>query len=156
MFKGTFTKVQLISETITQCGFYEILSVLHFNDNNSALPATSLDRKIQPIIEFFNTRFNEVAISETKKAVNEIMPFKGKHSAKMYMAKKPMEWGNKLWCRPGISGYVYDFDVIGDKVTKGTPDNIQSHYVFGESQHVVLRLVNNLQPNKLSLFQQSS
>ena len=66
----------------------------------------------------------------------------------MYMPKKPIKWGNKVWCRPEISGYVYEFDVIVGKETKGTSDKIQSQYLFGETQNVFLRLINNLQPNK--------
>ena len=73
----------------------------------------------------------------------------------MYMPEKPIKWGNKVWCRPEISGYVHEFDVNGGKETKGTPDKIQSQYLFGEIQNVILRLVNDLQPNKHSPFQQS-
>lgn len=76
--------------------FDKILSVLHFNDNNLAF--TSLDhnkfKKIQPIIEYFNTRFNEFAIPKTNEYVAEIKTlFKGKYSAKVHMPKTPIKWG---------------------------------------------------------------
>ena len=149
MYWGTSTNVPVISETMTRNRFDEILSIPHFNDNNLASPSTSPDHnklhKIQPVIEFFNARFNEVVFPETNEAVDEMMiPSKGKHSVKMYIPKKSVKWGYKLWCRAGISGYVYELEVFGGKGTKGTPENIQSQYVFGESENIVLRLFNNL------------
>ena len=88
MYWRIFTNVALISETMTCNHFDEILSILHFNDNNLVSPSTSLDHnklhKIQPVIEFFNARFNEVVFPETKEAVDEmIIPFKEKHSVKI-------------------------------------------------------------------------
>ena len=68
------------------------------------------------------------------------------------MTKKPVKWGYKLWCRAGISGYVYEFEILGGKGTKGTSENIQSQYIFGESENVVMRLVNNLQPREHKVF----
>ena len=149
MYWGTFTNVSVISETMTRNRFDEILSILHFNDNNLASPSTSPNHnklhKIQPVIEFFNARFNEVVFPETNEAMDEMMiPFKGKHSVRMYMPKKSVKWGYKLWCRAGISGYVYEFEVLRGKGTKGTPENIQSQYVFRESENIVLHLFNNL------------
>ena len=128
MYLGTFANVPVISETMTRNCFDEILSIFHFNDNNLASPSTSPDHnklhKIQPVIQFFNARFNKVVFLETNEAVDEmIISFKGKHSVKMYMPKKPVKWGYKLW---GISVYVYEFDVLGGKGIKGTPENIQS------------------------------
>ena len=124
---------------MTRNRFDVVLTILHFNGNKLASPCTSQDHnklhKIELVIEFFNARFNEVAFPETNEAVDEMMiPFKGKHSVKMYMTKKPVKWGYKLWCRAGISGYVYEFEILGGRGTKGTSENIQSQYVFGESE----------------------
>ena len=98
IYWGTFTNVPVISETMIRNRFDEILSILHFNDNNLASPSTLPDHnklhKIQPVIEFFNARFSEVVFPETNEAVDEMMiPFKGKHSVKMYMPKKPVNGG---------------------------------------------------------------
>ena len=103
MYLGIFTNVPVISETMTRNCFDEILSIFHFNDNNLASPSTSPDHnklhKIQPVIQFSNARFNKVVFLETNEAVDEmIISFKGKHSVKMYMPKKPVKWGYKLWC----------------------------------------------------------
>ena len=82
-----------------------------------------------------------------------MVPFKGKHAAKMYMPKKPVKWGYKLWSRAGISGYVYDFEVCGELGAKGSPPNFNNNNdEYGESEFVVLRLTNNLEPAKHHVF----
>ena len=96
MYWGIFTNVPVISETMTSSRFDETLSILHCNDSSLASLSASPDHnklhKIQPVIEFFNARLNEVTIPETNEAVNEMMIFfKGKHSVKMYMPKKPVK-----------------------------------------------------------------
>ena len=70
----------------------------------------------------------------------------------MYMPKKPIKWGYKLWCMAEISGYVFDFEVVGGMGTTGTSANIQSIHRFGESENVVLRLTSELSPKKHEIF----
>ena len=101
MYWGTFTNVPDISETMASNRFDEILSILHFNDNNLVSSSTSPDlnklHKIQPVIEFLNARFNEVVLPETNKAVDEavdkmIFPFKGNQCQDVY-AKETSKMG---------------------------------------------------------------
>lgn len=82
--------------------FEEIISILHYNDNNKATPEGSNNynklHKIQPLIDHFRKRFKKVVTPETCQAVDEMMvPFKGCHVTKAYMQKKPIKWGYKLW-----------------------------------------------------------
>ena len=45
-----------------------------------------------------------------------MVPFKGKFSRiKQYMQNKPHKSGFTIWCRCGISGLLYDFDVYQEK-----------------------------------------
>ena len=66
--------------------------------------------------------------------------FKDQRSTKRYMPKKPTKWGYKLWCRAGISGFVYDFKLAGRFGTSGTPVNIQSTNTFAEIENLILCL----------------
>ena len=70
----------------------------------------------------------------------------------MYMPKKPIRWGYKLWCMAEISGYVYEFEVVGGMGTTGTSANIQSTHTFGESENVVLHLTSELSLKKHEIF----
>ena len=157
MYWGNFTSVPGTSTTMTRNRFDEILSILHFNDNNTALSVASLNHnklyKVHPIIDHFRTVFKEVVIPETCRAIDEMMiPFKGHHGAKMYMPKKPVKWGYKLLCRARVSGYVYDFEVVGGIDAKGPPKNLKSSFTLGESENVVLHLTNVLEQNKHKVF----
>ena len=99
------------NKTMTRNRFQKILAILHFNDNNSMVVQNSPDynrmHKLQPLIDHLRNAFIESVTLETYMAVDEMMiPFKGRHSAKMYMPKKPVKWGYKMWCRAGIPGYI--------------------------------------------------
>ena len=84
------------------------------------------------MIDQFRKVSSQSAIPETEQAFDEmIIPFKGQHGCKQYMPKKPSKWGYKLWCRAGISGYVYDFEVVGSPDAKGPPPEINIECIFG-------------------------
>lgn len=59
MYWNPFAQVPAISTSMTRNRFEEILSILHFNDNSTTVPATAPDHnklhKIQPVIDFFRS-----------------------------------------------------------------------------------------------------
>jgi len=113
MYWGRQTSIPIISSSMPRNRFDELVAIPDGQDGYNRL------HKIQPIIDHFRGKFTEIAVPETHQAIDEMMvPFKGHHGAKMYMPKKPVKWGYKIWCRAGISGYVYDFEVIGGKDAK--------------------------------------
>jgi len=155
MYWAAGTRIDAIAETMSRNRFEEILHTLHFNDNTQQkeIGEEGFNRlfKLAPVLDHFRKAFKGAVLPETSQAIDEmIIPFKGKHGLKMYMPKKPIKWGYKLWCRAGISGYVYDFEVAGGGI-KGAPDGVDAAN-FGESELVVLRLVDHLQPNKHKIF----
>ena len=68
------------------------------------------------------------------------------------MPKKPVKWGYKMWCRAGISGYIYDFEVRGGLGVKGPPTNLPKPEEYGESEFLVMRLTKDLDPGKHQVF----
>ena len=86
-------------------------------------------------------------------SVDEMMfAFKGRHSAKVYMPQKPSKWGYKMWCRSGISGYTYQFEVLGGSGSSGPPADCNPPQRLGESEFVVLRMCNGLATGKHKVF----
>ena len=157
LYWGNKSAVPMIASSMTRNRFEEIMSILHYNNNNNLVPdghdGSNKLHKIQPMIDHFRKVFVETVIPETHQAIDEMMvPFKGRHSAKMYMPKKPVKWGYKMWCRAGISGYCYDFEVVGGKDAKGPPSNVELLYEFGESENVVLRLTSGLEKDVHKIF----
>ena len=145
MYWATKTCVPIIADSLTRNRYEEILSILHFSNNQEAAtdpadPEFNKMYKLQPVIEHFSNVFKASVVPETMQAIDEMMiPFKGRHSAKIYMPKKPTKWGYKLWCRADISGYVYDFEVLGSPYAKGPPADLEETHRFGESEYVIMR-----------------
>ena len=84
----------------------------------------------------FNKKLAESENSETYCAVDEmVIPFKGYHSLKVYMSKKSTKRNYKMWCRPGVPGYVYEW-VVNCEI----PAGYEVYYQPKETEYVVLRL----------------
>ena len=82
LYWGNKTYVPFIADAMTRNRFQEILSILHFNDNNSMvaqnLPNYNRMHKLQPLIDHFRNAFRESVRPETYMAIDEMMiPFKG-------------------------------------------------------------------------------
>jgi hypothetical protein len=158
MYWSNKTLVPLIVNNMTHNRFEEILSTLHFNNNAMACtdPADAKYAKLfklKPLIDHLRKVFKGSLCPEIMQSIDEMMiPLKRRHGAKQYMPKKPTKWGYKLWCRAGISGYIYDFEVIGSPDAKGQPPAVTLPCEFGESENVVLRLTKDLEEMKHLFF----
>nr|XP_004209154.1 piggyBac transposable element-derived protein 2-like [Hydra vulgaris] len=157
MYWSSSTRNELIASAMTINRFDEIMSILHFNDNNKMPDKDSSNYnkcyKVQPLIDHFRYIFSTLVNPETEMSIDEqVVPFKGAHSLKRYLPKKPKKWGYKIWARAGISGYVYDFEIEGGIGTKGPPPGCNPPKQCGESAFVVLRLSNSLLPFKHTLY----
>ena len=90
-----------VADLMTLNRFEEILSLLHVNDNELMKKKgehgyDSL-HKIRPLIKVISSNFENCSEPELFVAVDEqIVPFKGRHSLKVYMKKKPKKWGYKI------------------------------------------------------------
>ncbi len=88
MYWSSKTFVPLIANSMTRNRFEEILSILHFNNNEMACtdPAdASYDKlfKLKPLIDHFRKVFKGSLCPETMQSIDEMMiPFKGRHGAK--------------------------------------------------------------------------
>ena len=157
MYWTSDTRNELIAGGMTRNRFEEMMSVLHFNDNNTMpeknSPLFNNCHKIQPLIDHFRNAFQQHVLPETHMAIDEQMvPFKGHHNLKRYLPKKPKKWGYELWARAGVSGYVYDFEVEGGLGSKGAPAGCDPPVECGESDFVVLRLTSGLDHFKHEMY----
>ena len=157
MYWQNNTRVDIIANTMGVNRFAKIMQLLHYNDNNLIPAGNSEDYnkcyKIQPLVDYIREKFFEAVIPETYVAVDEqLVPFKGASSLKRYLPKKPKKWGYKLWAIAGVSGYVYTFEVDGEKGKTGPPDGWDAPEKCGESGFVVLRLIQKLEEDKHKVF----
>ena len=143
------TRIDLIADAMSVNRFGDIVILLHFNDNN--LISSGNDNgynkcyKIQPIINHLRGKFASIVESEKFLSVDEqIVQFKVKSSMKRYLPKKPKKWGYKLRAMAGVSGYIYNFEVEGEKRKTGLPQGCTAPDSVGASGAVVLRMSMNL------------
>ena len=93
MYWSPKTRQAAVADIMTTNRFEEILAILHTNDNELAKPKgqNGYDRlhKIRPMILALNKNFDLCADKELHVSCDEQMiPFKGQNSLKVYMAKK--------------------------------------------------------------------
>ena len=142
---------------MTRNRFDELLRVLHFNNNafqkNPGEVGYNCLFKLQPIIDHFRHVFSTSVIPETMLAVDEMMvAFKGRHKLKVYMPAKPTKWGYKIWSLAGVSGYVYNFEIVGEHDRKGAPVGEKALKGIGESGYVDARLTQSLDRGKHKVY----
>ena len=138
--------IYFVADVMPVNRFEEILSILHASDNglmkNRNEPGYDRLHKVRPLLNIMNENFAKCAEPEQHMSVDEqIVPFKGHHSLKTYMEKKPNKWGYKIWGSAGQSGYMHTFYIQGDNLVQGQPDLEEG---IGKSGEVVLNLVSNL------------
>ena len=71
---------------------------------------------------------------------------------KRYLPKKPKKWGYKLWAMAGVSGYIYNFEVDGEKGKTGLLQGCTAPDIVGASGVIVLCMSMNLQRMMDKLF----
>ena len=141
------TQQKFIADAMSVNCFEEILSLLHVNDNameaKRGEPGYDRLHKIRPLLQIIQKNVSSCAEPETHMSVDEQMvPFKGHHSLKVYMKNKPKKWGYKIWALAGQSGYLHKFYVSGDNLVPSRGEKLDP--AIGKSGEVVLNLVGHL------------
>ena len=97
--------------------FKALLSVLHLNDNSTALSRghAQFDKlhKVRPFLDRLRLNSLKYYNPHRENSIDETMVgFKGRSSLKQYMPMKPTKRGYKVWCRcDAKNGYLCDFRI---------------------------------------------
>lgn len=117
---------------------YLILSYLIHLSDNTELDTTDRYAKIRPFIDASNKRFMQFGIWSHDLSIDEQMiPYFGRHSCKMFIRGKPIRFGFKAWCLCTSSGYLYQTIPYG---ASATPHD----KTIGLGADVVLKLLENV------------
>lgn len=137
-----------IANAMTVNRFEDIMRHLHFTELNEDAED---DRffKIRPVLDVLHTTFLSAMEPEEFQSVDEqIIPFKGKHTTKQYIPKKPKPWGFKVWVRAGAStSYMYQFELY-----QGATGGRGRVGELGMAAEVVLRLCENIKGKNHKVF----
>jgi hypothetical protein len=108
-------KVPFVSESMSRNRYFELKSFLHLADNNSLEKGDKV-AKVSPLYKLLNNNLQKHGIFHSELSIDEsIVPYFGKHSAKMFMRMKPIRIGYKLWILAGPDGYPYAVQIYTGK-----------------------------------------
>jgi len=126
-----------VSKHMSRSRFEEIRRFLHVADNDRADTNDKL-YKIRPVLEATNNNLQLFGIFSKYLSIDEEMvPYFGHHSAKMFMRSKPVRFEYKLWVMASDNGYPYHVQVYCGK-NKSTADQPEQ---FGLGHRVVTALL---------------
>ena len=100
----------LISKSMSRKTFEIIEKLIHFADNNN-LPAGDKLAKVRPLRNRVNVSLQQFGVFAKDPAIDEQMvPYFGRHSAKIFIRGKPVRYGYKNWVLASSDGYPYKFE----------------------------------------------
>lgn len=106
-----------IQNAMSRQRFRDIKKYLHLCDNNSIDGSDKL-AKVRCFIELFGKKLQQFGtFSESLSIDEEMIPYTGRHSTKMYMRGKPIKFGYKLWILASSQGYPFNLQVYVGKET---------------------------------------
>ena len=101
--------VNIVTRALSRQEYMDIKRNLHLADN-AKVYACDKFYKLRRYMELLNQRFSKCGIFSHNLCVDEQMiPYFGRHSCKMYMRGKPVRFGFKVWCLCSSAGYLYKF-----------------------------------------------
>ncbi|XP_025194330.1 piggyBac transposable element-derived protein 4-like [Melanaphis sacchari] len=135
---------------MTRNRFFELRSCFHVVDNK-AIPKENSDKfvKIRPMYNSFIKRCAQLPVEQNLSVDEQTVPFKENLSIKQYIRGKPSLWGIKNCLLCGQSGLVYNLLLYQGSSTQ-IDENMQKNFGLGGA--IVLKLVENVKPNKHFLF----
>ncbi|XP_055634280.1 piggyBac transposable element-derived protein 3-like [Toxorhynchites rutilus septentrionalis] len=130
--------VPIVKQCMSRNKFREIKKFIHFSDNYNL---NKMDKmaKLRSFFEVMNQKFMQFGVFSDNLSIDEQMvPYFGRHSCKMYIKGKPIRFGYKVWCLCSTEGYLYQFMPYC-----GASDNYNR--TVGLGADVVLRLLGRVE-----------
>lgn len=108
--------------------------------DNSKIDNTDKLYKVRPYLNLLNRKFQQLGEFSHELSIDEQMiPYREKHSAKMFLKGKPIWFGYKVWILASSDGHVFNFDIYSGKLTE---PKSSEHKDFGLGGKIVLILLN--------------
>lgn len=99
----------IVKNCMSRNNFCNIKRNIHLSDN-STLDKTDKFAKVRPLMDIINKKNLQFGVFSFSLSIDEQMvPYYGRHSCKMYIKGKPVRFGFKLWCLCSSTGYMYQF-----------------------------------------------
>ena len=140
-----FVGIRSISECMSRARFRRIMRNLHLVDNTVPNVTGSRHVKVKPLVSCLQRQFLMHYYPSQEMSVDELMiKCKARTKAKVYMPKKPVKRGFKVWCCScSCCGYLCSFNIYAGKCTAqkevGLAANVVKKLVepFHDNNHVL-------------------
>ncbi|KAH7974074.1 hypothetical protein HPB49_009594 [Dermacentor silvarum] len=115
--------VPLVANTMSRAKFRLIKRYIHAC-NSENLEKGDKMAKVRPLLRLVNRSLQQFGIFSKNLSVDEQMvPYFGRHSCKMFIKGKPIRFGYKQWILCSSSGYPFNIDIYCGK-TEGESTNV--------------------------------
>ena len=112
--------VAAVYEKMSRNRFQEIKRFFHLSDNSCLDPNDKL-AKLRPFLEIFQENLLQFGVFEKDLSLDEQMvPYYGKHSCKMYIKGKAVKFGFKIWVLASSQGFPFRFEVYTGRKTNAS------------------------------------
>ncbi|XP_037928824.1 piggyBac transposable element-derived protein 2-like [Teleopsis dalmanni] len=130
-------EVQIVRNALPRSRFEAIKRFIHLSDN-TMLNKQDKFAKVRPFIDASNYRFMQFGIWSHDLSIDEqMLPYFGRHSCKMFICGKPIRFGFKAWCLCLSAGYLYQIILYGGAATPHDK-------TVGLGGDIVLKLLENV------------
>lgn len=125
----------IVRKTMPRNRFMDIKRSLHMT-NNDNLNSDDKVAKVRPLYDLLNKSLMQFKIFHRDLSCDEQMiPYFGKHSAKMYMRSKPVKFGYKLWVICSSNEFPYFLTIY-----TGRTDNSRGGVPLGTESSIPFRI----------------
>lgn len=101
--------IPMIRQTMSRNIFTKLKANFHIA-NNDSLDISDKFAKVRPLFDMLNKRYIQFGVFVEHLSIDETMvPYFGRHSAKMFIRGKPIRFGYKLWALCSDNGYMFQF-----------------------------------------------
>ena len=99
----------IVSSAMSRQTYRDIKRNLHLCDNTALNEADKLF-KIRRYTDLLNSKYAQFGVFAHNLSIDEQMvPYFGRHTCKMFMQGKPVRFGFKIWCICSSDGYLFNF-----------------------------------------------
>ncbi|XP_050340554.1 piggyBac transposable element-derived protein 3-like [Bactrocera neohumeralis] len=128
--------IAIVQQAMSRTTFMHVKRYINFA-NNDELDVNDMMAKLRRFFDIRNRKFKQFGIWSKFLSIDEQMvPYFGRHSCKMFILGKPIRLGFKLWCLCSSTGYLFSFIPYC-----GQSDEYNRELGLGAD--VVLRLLSN-------------
>lgn len=120
-----------IKSKLSRNRFELLLRSLHFSDNDANVVTTDRLRKIKPLLEQLNERYNYAIVPGQSVCIDEpLVPFRGRLVFRQYIRNKRHKFGIKLYKLCLEHGYTYKTSVYCGKDKTNQNERASTQVVF--------------------------